>query len=31
VKVVDKNNKVVGSIAPSKIIQTVFGGEKNKF
>ena len=30
VNVVDKNNKVIGSVAPSKIIQTVFGGEKNK-
>ena len=29
VGVVDKNNNVVGSIKPSKIIDTVFGGRKN--
>jgi glycine betaine/proline transport system ATP-binding protein len=29
VSVVDTNNKVVGSIKPSKIIDTVFGGRKN--
>ena len=29
VAVVDKNNNVVGSINPSKIIDTVFGGRKN--
>jgi glycine betaine/proline transport system ATP-binding protein len=29
VAVIDKNNKVVGSINPSKIINTVFGGRKN--
>ena len=27
--VIDQDNKVVGSINPSKIIQTVFGGRKN--
>ena len=29
VSVIDQDNKVVGSINPSKIIQTVFGGRKN--
>ena len=29
VAVIDKNNKIVGSINPSKIIHTVFGGRKN--
>ena len=29
VGVVDKNNNVVGSIKPSTIIDTVFGGRKN--
>ena len=28
VNVIDKNNKVIGSVKPSKIIQTVFGGRK---
>jgi glycine betaine/proline transport system ATP-binding protein len=28
VAVIDKNNKVVGSINPTKIINTVFGGRK---
>ena len=28
VAVIDENNKVVGSINPSKIINTVFGGRK---
>ena len=27
--VVDKNNKIIGSINPNKIINTVFGGRKN--
>ena len=27
--VIDKNNKVVGTVYPSKIIHTVFGGRKN--
>ena len=27
--VVDENNQIVGSINPSKIINTVFGGRKN--
>ena len=26
---VDENNQIVGSINPSKIINTVFGGRKN--
>ena len=30
VKVIDKNNKIIGSVKPSKIIQTVFGGRKEK-
>ena len=30
VTVVDSNNKVVGSINPTKIINTVFGGRKSK-
>ncbi len=29
VAVIDKNNKIIGSINPSKIINTVFGGRKN--
>jgi glycine betaine/proline transport system ATP-binding protein len=29
VAVVDENNQIVGSINPSKIINTVFGGLKN--
>ena len=29
VSVVDENNQIVGSINPSKIINTVFGGRKN--
>ena len=29
VAVIDKNNKIVGSVHPSKIINTVFGGKKN--
>ena len=29
VNVTDKNNKVVGTVHPSKIINTVFGGRKN--
>jgi glycine betaine/proline transport system ATP-binding protein len=29
VAVVDSNNKIVGSINPTKIINTVFGGRKN--
>ena len=29
VAVTDENNKVIGSINPSKIINTVFGGRKN--
>ena len=29
VGVVDSQNKIVGSIKPSKIIDTVFGGRKN--
>ena len=29
VAVVDSNNKIVGSINPNKIINTVFGGRKN--
>ena len=29
VAVVDNNNKIVGSINPTKIINTVFGGRKN--
>ena len=29
VAVIDSNNKIVGSINPSKIINTVFGGRKN--
>ena len=28
VSVIDENNKIVGTIHPSKIIHTVFGGEK---
>ena len=30
VSVIDKNNNVVGSVKPSKIIQTVFGQGKEK-
>ena len=30
VGVVDSNNNIVGSIQPSKIIDTVFGGRKNE-
>ena len=29
VSVIDNNNKIVGSINPTKIINTVFGGRKN--
>ena len=29
VAVVDKNNEIIGSINPTKIINTVFGGRKN--
>ena len=29
VAVMDNNNKIVGSINPTKIINTVFGGRKN--
>ena len=29
VGVIDHNNKIVGSINPTKIINTVFGGRKN--
>ena len=29
VAVIDKNNQIIGSINPSKIINTVFGGRKN--
>ena len=29
VGVIDKNNKIIGSINPTKIINTVFGGRKN--
>ena len=29
VAVIDSNNKIVGSINPTKIINTVFGGRKN--
>ena len=29
VRVIDKNNKIIGSINPTKIINTVFGGRKN--
>ena len=29
VAVVDGNNKIIGSINPTKIINTVFGGRKN--
>ena len=28
VGVIDKNNKIVGTVHPSKIIHTVFGGRK---
>ena len=30
VAVVDNNNEIIGSINPTKIINTVFGGRKNK-
>ena len=30
VAVIDENNKIVGTLHPSKIIHTVFGGRKNK-
>jgi len=30
VTVIDENNKIVGTLHPSKIIHTVFGGRKNK-
>ena len=30
VTVIDRNNKIVGSINPIKIINTVFGGRKNE-
>ena len=30
VNVTDINNKIIGSVKPSKIIQTVFGTGKNK-
>ena len=29
VGVIDSNNKIIGSINPTKIINTVFGGRKN--
>ena len=29
ISVTDKNNKIVGTVHPSKIIHTVFGGRKN--
>ena len=29
VAVIDSNNQIIGSINPSKIINTVFGGRKN--
>ena len=29
VAVTDKSNKIVGTVHPSKIIRTVFGGRKN--
>ena len=29
VAVIDKNNEIIGSINPTKIINTVFGGRKN--
>ena len=29
VTVIDSNNKIIGSINPTKIINTVFGGRKN--
>ena len=29
VAVIDENNKIIGSLHPSKIINTVFGGKKN--
>ena len=30
VGVIDKNNQIVGTVHPSKIINTVFGGKKNR-
>ena len=30
VGVIDENNKIVGTVHPSKIINTVFGGKKNE-
>jgi glycine betaine/proline transport system ATP-binding protein len=29
VAVIDENNQIIGSINPTKIINTVFGGRKN--
>jgi glycine betaine/proline transport system ATP-binding protein len=29
VGVIDENNQIVGTVHPSKIINTVFGGKKN--
>ena len=29
VSVIDENNQIVGTVHPSKIIHTVFGGKKN--
>ena len=29
VAVIDENNKIVGTVHPSKIIHTVFGGKKD--
>ena len=29
VAVIDRDNKIIGSINPTKIINTVFGGRKN--
>ena len=29
VGVIDKNKKIIGTVHPSKIINTVFGGKKN--
>ena len=29
VGVIDENNQIVGTVQPSKIINTVFGGKKN--
>ena len=30
ISVIDKNNKIVGSIDPNKIIRTVFGSRKTE-